>query len=152
MRIYSVHVPPLVSPVDRARVVAEGFSWVAFVLGVLWALWHRQWAAAAAILVAGMVLAGGLAAIGAGETTITIAAVAVNAIYGVVANDLRRRRYDRLGWREIGPIAADDADEALYKAAILHRDAAIRRDARGYDQGGRGPAPGAFGHAGGLGV
>lgn len=151
MRIYSVHVPPLISPVDRARVVAEGFSWAAFVLGVLFALWHRQWLAAVLLVVAGLVVSAALGLAGAGEVAITIANLAVSAIYGVVANDLRRRRYARLGWREISPIAATDGDEALYRAAMLYQPAAPA-PRPGHDQRPLHKLGHGGGHLGGLGA
>ncbi|MBI4365233.1 MAG: DUF2628 domain-containing protein, partial [Deltaproteobacteria bacterium] len=57
MRLYSVHLRRHGLDPDRDLVlVKEGFSWPAFLLSFLWALWQRLWLAAAVIAAAHVVL------------------------------------------------------------------------------------------------
>ena len=59
MAIYAVLEPPE-GRTDRTAFIAEGFSWGAFFLTLIWALWHRLWLVAALLF---LILAGFVAAI-----------------------------------------------------------------------------------------
>ena len=53
MNVYTVHLRRHGLDPDRdLLVVKEGFSWPAFFLSFLWALWHRLWVPAAGVFLA----------------------------------------------------------------------------------------------------
>ncbi|MDA0675425.1 MAG: DUF2628 domain-containing protein [Proteobacteria bacterium] len=114
MRFYTVHTKGDVVDPDRdLTVVKEGFSWPAFFLSFLWALWHRMWSVGIGLLVVeiGLGLAAdalGLAAAEQGVLTLGLALVV-----GFVANDLRRGWLSRHGFSLAGVTAAEGRDAAL---------------------------------------
>lgn len=120
MRVYTIHLPPPYSGRDRdPEVIREGFSFWAFLLTFLWALFNRMFLIALALVL-------GLAALGVAlgalqvnplaEGVITLAA----AIWiGCSANDWRRAHLARKGWKEAAVVAAPDANAALRRYADL---------------------------------
>ena len=112
MATFLVLTPPGGRPGDeRARFVRDRFSWIAFLLPVLWLLWHRAWLAAAlafAVQALGLAAAGhpafGLA--GAGLCLATHSLVALEGPSMVVATLTRR------GWTVDAVIAAGDRGTA----------------------------------------
>ena len=111
MRFYTVHRRP--TPV-RAEpdvvLVKEGFCWPAFLAAPLWILWHRQWLALAAYLI-------GLALVGAAAVFLDAAGQGVlglgyHWLVGASANDWRRFRLARAGYRLLDVVKAADLAEA----------------------------------------
>ncbi len=125
MQVYTVHLRREGLDPDRDLVlVKEGFCWPAFVLTALWALWHRMWLPAAALVAASM-LGGGLANMaGANEFTQTTIGLAISVLIGLLGNDLRRRRLDRDGFTEAGVSGGADADAALLQFLRRHPEIA----------------------------
>jgi hypothetical protein len=118
MRFYTIHAPtrPWASRqavIADTRAVKDGFSWPAFIFSFVWALWHRLWLIAAAII--GFEFAAGLAieASGVGIVTQTAASLAVALVVGWVANDFVRRDLERRGLAEQGVVMAGSAEEAV---------------------------------------
>lgn len=56
MASYIVLSPPDAEAGDEAVLVRDGFSWLAFIVPVIWFAWHRMWLWAAAFVVAGVVV------------------------------------------------------------------------------------------------
>jgi hypothetical protein len=114
VRVYTAHYRPTSPPPDRDIVlVKEGFCWPAFVFSALWALFHRMWIEAAALLAVslGLELAvdlAGLAPLGA-----SAAGLGLSLLIGFVANDLRRWHLERRGFRTAAVVAGGDEDSAL---------------------------------------
>lgn len=114
MRFYTVHTRGDVVDPDRdLAVVKEGFSWPAFVFSFLWALWHRMWLLALALLAVELAVAAAGDALGVGSAGQGVIALGVAVVIGYVANDLRRGHLGRQGFDLAGVAAADGRDEAL---------------------------------------
>jgi hypothetical protein len=129
MRLYSVHLRRHGLDPDRDLVlVKEGFSWPAFLLSFLWALWHRLWLAAAVIFAAHAALAGAVVLLGANPVAEIGFSLGLGAVVGYVANDLRRRKLSKWGFAFTGVVVADDVDSALRR--YLDSDPALAQDLR----------------------
>jgi hypothetical protein len=137
MAVFTVHEPPL-RPADpapdpeRVLFVRDGFSFWAFLLAPLWMLWHRMWL----VLVAYLVLAGGLQAVmlivGASPAAVIAAGLLIALLVGLEAGTLRRVTLRRRGWREIGLISGNDREVAERRFfATWQRDGASRPAAGG---------------------
>ncbi len=97
--------------VQTARLVREGFSWPAFLLGPVWLLWHRLWWPLATVLI--VLLAVGMAP----PWVQSLASLAVSLILGFEGNGLLRAGLERRGWREVTVLATHDRDEAELRLA-----------------------------------
>lgn len=125
MTVYVVMEPPAANSQERiegALFVRDGFSFLAFLLPVVWLLARRLWiealVALALILVVG--LAAGRLGLGPGAP---ILSVLVSLYFGLESNALRIAALRRRGWREWGPVQAHDREEAeLRYAAALAGD------------------------------
>ena len=114
MAIYVVMEPPGASEDDaaeRAVMVRDGFSLVAFILPLVWLLWHRLWIEAFVAFVASVVL------MALGETTgFAFAGAALSLLVSLfVALEgpaLRIAALRRRGWREWGAVEGDSAADA----------------------------------------
>lgn len=111
MRVYTVHLRRP-GPDEDFVLVREGFNVWAFVFCLLWALWNRLWLFGALAFGSRLALAwlahwAGLNPAGEGALLLAHA-----LIVGYLANDMKRRRLDRLGYRDMGVVAADDLDAA----------------------------------------
>ncbi len=118
MRTFTIHIPrrpwaSTASTVAAARAVKEGFSWPAFFLSFVWALWHRLWLMAGALIA--IELAAGFAANAVGLDVVTESAISLGIalIVGWVANDLLRERLEHHGLAMGGVVLADSGEEAV---------------------------------------
>jgi len=95
---------------SEVEVVADRFSFAAFVLPPVWCIWHRLWAALTAVV--------------AGTAALVVLAWAINAtmafwlavlaalLLGWEASSVRERTLRARGWAWRGDIRAGNADEA----------------------------------------
>jgi len=113
MRVYTVYVPPYSNSDRDPILVKEGFSWPAFVFGIFWALWHRMWLVAIALAFFLVVVGAAMDAFGLDPITQGIVSLAVAVLVGAHGNDWRRKKLARLGYRDMGVVAARNIDEAL---------------------------------------
>lgn len=113
LRVYTAHLPPSSSDDPTPLLVKEGFAWAAFFFGVLWALWHRLWIEAAALLA--LFLALGVIADSVGLTDPIQSAImlAIAVLIGFSGNDWRRESLRRRGYQEAGVVSGPDAENAL---------------------------------------
>jgi uncharacterized protein (DUF58 family) len=118
MAIFVVLAPPLDDRGDpeqpeRFRFVRDGFSWRAFAFGPLWMLRHRLWLA----LFLYIVIVGALVfATYAAHVSLAFAVLAVfllAILIGLESATLRRSTLLRRRWRDLGIVAANDADDAV---------------------------------------
>ena len=114
MNVYTVHLRRHGLDPDRdLLVVKEGFSWPAFFLSFLWALWHRLWVPAAVIFLAGAAIGLLGAKLHLDSLSQWALSLGLAAIVGYLGNDLRRRLLDRQGFALADVSSGDDADAAL---------------------------------------
>ncbi len=129
MRMYSVHLRRHGLDPDRdVRLVKEGFSWPAFFLAFLWALWHRLWLEAGVIFALNAAI--GLAALEIPLDLLSQGALSLGlaAIVGYLANDLRCRKLAKQGFVLAGVASGENSDTAL--ARFLDDEPALAADLR----------------------
>lgn len=115
LRVYTVHLPSFLSGDSTPVLVKEGFSWGAFFLGMIWALWHRLWIEAAALLA--LFLAVGVISdfIALSEPVESVVLLAIAVLVGCSGNDWRRESLRQRGYREAGVVAGRGAEDALWR-------------------------------------
>lgn len=103
--------------------VRDGFHWPAFLVPVLWLLWHRLWIEAALALAATLLLSalGEMAGLGISATLLTLL---VSLYFGLEGAGLRVRALARRGWREWGVVEARNLGGAEQRYFLgAHEDA-----------------------------
>ncbi len=122
MTTHVVMIPPGTGASEEAvmaEFVADRFSFWAFILPAVWALWHRMWLEAIALLV----LAGSIAFFGSsiggtgGEMVSTFLGLFVSFFVGLENGSLRVAALRRKGWHEAAIINAENVDEAAIRFA-----------------------------------
>ncbi len=127
MRLYSVHLRRHGLDPDRDIVlVKEGFSWPAFFLSFLWALWHRLWLAAAAIFLAVTTLNAAIYWLRPDVLSQAVLSLGLGVIVGYLGNDLRRRNLTSQGFAFAGAVSGEDPDKALRR--YLDNEPALASD------------------------
>lgn len=113
LRLYTVHLPSSLSEDPTPVLIKEGFAWGAFILGVIWTLWHRLWIEAAALLA--LFLALGVIGdfVDLSEPVESAIMLAVTMLIGFGGNDWRRESLRRRGYHEAGVVSGPDAESAL---------------------------------------
>ena len=99
-------------PDERSVVIADRFAPLAFIVPVLWLLFHRLWleALAVVILMAAAVYLADLA----GQPLLGLAIDLGLGLYvGLEGRNLRAQALQRRGWRLVDVIEAGDADTAF---------------------------------------
>lgn len=129
MRSYTLHLPPEARPgeaeaLDRAVLVADGFSWAAFAFTVVWFLFHRLWVAALIVLVGLLALAFGGYALGLSTTAGTVLTFLASVLIGFEASSLRRWTLARRGYVMRDALVARDDAEAEARALARWLDPA----------------------------
>lgn len=114
MKMYTVHLRRHGLDPDRDVVlVREGFSWPAFFLSFVWALWHRLWLAATLIIVANAVISFCIHFLRPDPLSQVVVALGVAAIIGYLANDYRQEKLAQLGYAFDGVVSGLNKDHAL---------------------------------------
>ncbi len=120
MTAYTVHEPgdapadPL-ARAERVAFVKEGIAWWALVFPVLWLLYHRLWVVLIGFLGVVFLVELALLLAGFGEAGAALAALVVQILFAMEANDLRRWTLRRRGYRMIGAVTALNRTEAELK-------------------------------------
>jgi len=114
MKIYTVHLRQHEQNYASDIVlILEGFSWSAFVLSVIWSLWHRMWWVSLGLVCSSMIVIGIVYTLRTDAFVAYFVGIGTAVIYGLVANDLRRWSLSRVGFIENGVILGDNQDKAL---------------------------------------
>lgn len=92
--------------------VKEGFNWPAAIFTVFWALWSGLWLVALIIFLVSAGLQVALELTGADQTVQVVAGLGLSLLIGFCANDWRRAKLSRRGYRLQGIIAAENMDSA----------------------------------------
>jgi len=116
MNIYAVHLRRHGLDPDRdVVVVKEGFSWPAFFLSFLWALWNRLWLAAALFLSAQAVVNLGPYLFRPDPVSQGIVSLGLAVIFGYVGNDLRQQKLADQGFVLSAVVNGKDSDQAYHR-------------------------------------
>ena len=107
MQVFTVHARFGDAP--RTRLVPEGFSVWAFLLGPLWLLWRGLWL----VLLGYLLLAAATALIP--DPWEGFAVMALQLLLGFHARDLERWTLRRRGFAQVEVVAAPDEDAALLR-------------------------------------
>jgi hypothetical protein len=121
MRSYTLHLPADARAgeaigLDRAVLVRDGFSWLAFAFTVLWFVFHRLWIAALIVLVGLVAVAGAGIALGLPTGAGLIATLLAAWLIGLEASSLRRWTLARRGWPARDAVVAATPEEAEARA------------------------------------
>ncbi|MCE3231869.1 MAG: hypothetical protein K0R98_126 [Rickettsiaceae bacterium] len=116
MKIYTIHIDKN-NPeyLERAEFIQEGFSLWAAVFLVFWAIFHRMWLCAAALIVANICF---ITMENSGIINHSVSLVlqlGFIAYVGFEANNWYRRSLERKGYEFYEIIAAKNIEEAKYK-------------------------------------
>jgi len=101
LRVYTVHRR---GPAEL-ELIKEGFCWPAFLFGPLWLAWKHEWLGLLAWLGAALVVCGA-AALALNEPSQAAVDLGFAALVGFGANDWRRWRLERAGWRLVDLVSA----------------------------------------------
>jgi hypothetical protein len=121
MRFYTVHLPPRETGLTALQVeteavfIRDGFSWFAFILPVIFGLWHRQWLGLLTYATLSLALANLAGVTGLGFAGEALFALGLSLLAGLSANDWRRWRLAKENWREVAVVGAGNRIEAEIK-------------------------------------
>lgn len=111
MTIYTVLEAPDGAP-DRVAIIPEGFSWGAFFLSPLWALWHRMWVAALLLFALGALLTVASAVNWLDAAAASLLQLGIAILFGFEARNIQLLALERSGFRRAGIIQASSRDAA----------------------------------------
>jgi hypothetical protein len=112
VRTFTLQVPPHhAEPI----VLAEGFSWGAFIFGPLWFLWHGLWVSALMLLAVELALSGLLTQAGVPVEVVGIPTIGLSLLVGFNARDWWRMTLARRNFTFAGVVMAQNLDEAEWK-------------------------------------
>ncbi len=114
MNLYAVHLRRHGLDPDRDVVlVKEGFSWPAFFLSFVWALWQRLWLAAVLFVAAQGVVSIGVYLLRPDPVSQGIVSLGLAVIIGFVANDLRQKKLADQGFALSAMVNGKDSHQAF---------------------------------------
>ncbi|MEP9397658.1 DUF2628 domain-containing protein [Mesorhizobium sp. KR2-14] len=96
---------------ERAVLVRDGFSLLAFLVAPLWLLWHRLWVETLLYFAVALALAA-LGKFTGHEVAGSLLSLLVSIYFGLEGAALRIAALRRRGWREWGVVEANSAQDA----------------------------------------
>lgn len=115
MAIYSVHAGKPGKGPESIAFVREGFSFPAFILTFIWALWNRMWMAAAVLFAAQVAIGLIGMQLGSNQPIASWVAFAIAVIFGFEAKALKVKSLEAAGQPQIGIVEAETLEEAEMK-------------------------------------
>ena len=117
MPTYTVHAAPPKAGEQQSDpqlflFVRDGFHFWAFLLAPLWLIYRRLWLALVGYIVVAAVLGGILYALHAPWFLKSLGSFLLALLIGFEAATLRRWTLDRRGWKTLGFVVGDDAEDA----------------------------------------
>jgi hypothetical protein len=112
MTVFTAHYRRSAADQPDVVLVKEGFCWPAFIVPPFWLLARKLWLGTLIYALGAATVAVGADLAGLSEFAAGAASLAFGIWIALVANDWRRDKLDRLGYRELGVIVADSLDEA----------------------------------------
>jgi len=120
MTIYTAHYRRSAADQPDVILVKEGFCWPAFLVPPIWLLARRLWLGVLIYVLGASGIAAASELAGVGEVAAAAASLAFGFWVGLIGNDWRRAKLDRLGYRELGVVAGADLDEAEERLFRAH--------------------------------
>jgi hypothetical protein len=117
MAIFVVMDPPADAAEREPAFVRDGFHFVAFVVPVIWLVWHRLWIEALAALLASVAISAIASRMGVGPAAPALTLL-VSIYFGLEGAALRIAALRRRGWREAAVIYAESLDDAEARHAV----------------------------------
>lgn len=116
MKTFTVHEPaePASDPLKRADqlvFVKDGVAWLALFFPVIWLLVQRMWLVLVLFILAAAGISVAAMSLGANQQVAVWASIALGILLAVQANDLRRWKLDRSGYRMVAAVAGRSRDE-----------------------------------------
>lgn len=124
MAIFVVMEPPAAAADIDPRFVRDGFHLFAFLIPVVWFLWHGLWIEAVVALAVTMAVSALATLAGLGDAAALLAAL-VSVYFGLEASNLRLAALRRGGWREWGVVEAQSIAEAEARQAVEAADEVV---------------------------
>jgi len=116
MPTYTVHQPPAKNgaAADPARFVfvRDGFHFWAFLLTLPWLIYRRLWLALLGYVLLTAAMSVVFYFMHTGSSAQTAVALLIGILFGLEAASLRRWKYRRRGWSNIGVVVGDDQEDA----------------------------------------
>jgi hypothetical protein len=123
MNLYAVYLRRHGLDPDRDVVlIKEGFSWPAFFLSFVWALWNRLWLVAAGFLAAQGVVGLGITLLRPDPLSQVFLSLGLAVIFGLLANDLRQSNLAGQGFVLTAVTSGRDS-EVAYRRFLDHEPA-----------------------------
>lgn len=127
MNLYCVYLRRHgLNPDKDLVLVKEGFSWPAFFLSFLWALWHRLWLAAAVFLGIQAVVSVFIVMYRPDPFTQSVVSLGLAVLFGFIANDFRQSKLAEEGFVCTDVVSGGDGDQALCR--FLDKEPALAQD------------------------
>lgn len=122
MASYLVMMPPEgASNPDSVRFVRDGFSFSAFLLPLVWMLWHRMWLYALLLFLLEALIAA-LAADFEASAALFVVQLTLSLLVGLESGALRTAWLRSRGWTLVAAFSAgslDDAEESYFSSATM---------------------------------
>ncbi len=125
MKTYTVHLNPADPKPENIILVKEGFSWLAFFLGMLFTLYHRMWLLSFILIILDVVLSILMAKeIITNEIIIYCISFGIKLLLASNYHDFYRHKLSKKGYIFQGIASGKNEDEAYYKfvADMLQRN------------------------------
>ncbi len=123
MRTYSVHIKPADASEDGdAVLLREGFSWLAFLVPIPWALWHGMWLTTIVLVIVAAIVGAVVAWLAFDPAGQIAVAVGYGLVAGLSAPDWRRRSLTRRGYVERGVVVGRDRAAAEFRFLVVRKE------------------------------
>ncbi|MCC9621249.1 DUF2628 domain-containing protein [Thalassospira sp. MA62] len=128
MKLYTVHIHPGdAEPMENAVLIREGFNFWAFLLTGLWALYHRLWLAFIGIVVVSVLCSLTVMLFDGGPEMDFALALVTGIGFGLIANDLRRRKLAAKGYKLHDIVAGQDHSDAEHRCFERVKNSGLRK-------------------------
>lgn len=129
MASYLVLEPPRDAPerVEKAVMIRDGFTLLAFIFPLIWFLWYRMWPESLAFLAVALAI-GAVGELSGLSAVVPALSLLVAVLIGLEAQALRAASLRRKGWTEWGVVEGasyDEAEERYAAAAEPAESAAL---------------------------
>lgn len=127
MKVYTVHTHPgNADPMENAILIREGFNFWAFLLSGLWALYHRLWLGFFGLVAVSFLCTFAVELFNGGPEMDFALALMTGIGFGLIANDLRRRKLTASGWQMVDIVAGHDETDAEHRCFERSKNSRLR--------------------------